>query len=159
MADNLVTQHGQCIATDEIAGCHHFRTKLTFGVDGSFVDVSATNPLPITGGGSSGGLTDAELRATPVPVSVSGTVAVSGPLTDAQLRASPLGVSGAFYQATQPVSIASMPSTASDGHVLADDAAGFRNGHSQPGRDLEYWLYYDASGIGRGFGADRESRA
>jgi len=40
-----------------------------------------------------GPLTDAELRATPVPVS--GTVAVSNPgLTDAELRASPVPVSG-----------------------------------------------------------------
>ena len=37
-------------------------------------------------GGSSGGLTDAQLRAAPVPV--------SGPLTDAQLRAAPVAVGG-----------------------------------------------------------------
>lgn len=34
----------------------------------------------------------------------SGTLAVSGPLTDAQLRASAVPVSGTFFQATQPVS-------------------------------------------------------
>lgn len=39
------------------------------------------------------------------------TLAVTGPLTDTQLRATALAVSGAFFQATQPVSIASMPST------------------------------------------------
>jgi hypothetical protein len=39
------------------------------------------------------GLTDAELRATPVPVS--GTVTASGPLTDAQLRAAAVPVSAA----------------------------------------------------------------
>lgn len=39
-----------------------------------------------------GPLTDAQLRATPVPVS--GTVTASGPLTDAQLRATPVPVSG-----------------------------------------------------------------
>jgi hypothetical protein len=61
------------------------------------------------------GLTDTELRATPVPVS--GTVAVSsapttavtGPLTDAQLRASAVPVSGTFWQSTQPVSASSLP--------------------------------------------------
>jgi hypothetical protein len=37
-------------------------------------------------------------------VAVSGSVAVTGPLTDAQLRASAVPVSGTFYQATQPVS-------------------------------------------------------
>lgn len=37
-------------------------------------------------------------------VAVSGSVAVAGPLTDAQLRATAVPVSGTFYQATQPVS-------------------------------------------------------
>lgn len=50
------------------------------------------------GGGSTGGLTNTELRATPVPVAVSGNVTVSNPtpqgLTDAQIRATPLPVSG-----------------------------------------------------------------
>lgn len=102
MADNIVTLQGHCVATDEIAGCHHLRTKLTFGVDGSFVDVSSSNPLPITVPGTIP-VSGTFWQATQ-PVSISGTVPVSGPLTDAQLRASPLGVSGAFYQATQPVS-------------------------------------------------------
>lgn len=43
--------------------------------------------------GVTGPLTDAELRATPVPVS--GTVTASGPLTDAQLRALAVPVSAA----------------------------------------------------------------
>lgn len=69
-------------------------------------------------GGAGGGLTDTQLRASPVPVSgsfyqatqpVSGaffqaTQPVSGPLTDGQLRASSVPVSGTFFQATQPVS-------------------------------------------------------
>lgn len=89
----------------------------TVGVSGS---VAVTGPF----------LTDAELRATPLPVSgtvsvsgeveiknasgdpipvagevtVSGIVAVSGPLTDAELRATAVPVSGTFWQATQPVS-------------------------------------------------------
>jgi len=68
----------------------------------------------IASSGASAGLTDAQLRAAPVPVSgpltdlqlrasavaisgtvsISGTVPVSGPLTDAQLRAVPVPVSG-----------------------------------------------------------------
>lgn len=68
----------------------------------------------ITGGTvATGGLTDAQLRATPVPVSgtvtvtdgagpltvdgsvsITGSVAVTGPLTDTQLRATPVPVSG-----------------------------------------------------------------
>lgn len=53
------------------------------------IDSKLTNPLPV-----SGPLTDAQLRAIPVPVS--GTV--TGPLTDTQLRASAV-----------PVSLASSP--------------------------------------------------
>lgn len=44
-----------------------------------------------------GPLTDAQLRATPVPVS--GTVTASGPLTDAQLRATAVPVSGPLTDA------------------------------------------------------------
>lgn len=40
---------------------------------------------------------------------VTGAVVVSGPLTDTQLRATPVPVSGTFFQATQPVSAASLP--------------------------------------------------
>lgn len=57
----------------------------------------------------SGPLTDAQIRAAALPVS--GTLTVNVGLTDSQLRATPVPVSGSFYQATQPVSIASMPST------------------------------------------------
>jgi hypothetical protein len=82
-------------------------------------------PVVLPAGGS--GLTDTELRATPVPV--------TGPLTDTQLRATPVptslaalpvghnvidsgtltgitnpvAVTGAFFQATQPVSAVALP--------------------------------------------------
>lgn len=48
------------------------------------------SPVPVIGAVSTGGLTDSQLRATPVPVS--GTVATSNGLTDAQLRATPVPV-------------------------------------------------------------------
>jgi hypothetical protein len=94
-----------------------------------------------SGGSGGSGLTDAQLRATPVPVSgtvavsnlpatqpVSGSVSVanfpatqpvSGPLTDAQIRATPVPVSGSVsisnLPATQPVSgsvsVANFPAT------------------------------------------------
>lgn len=45
-----------------------------------------------------------------VPVDGSGvTQPVSGPLTDAQLRAAAVPVSGTFFQATQPISAATLP--------------------------------------------------
>lgn len=63
-------------------------------------------PVPV-----SGPLTDTELRATPVPVSgavsVSGSVAVTGPLTDTELRATAVPVDGSGV--TQPVSAAALP--------------------------------------------------
>ena len=52
-----------------------------------------------------GGLTNTELRAVAVPVSIGGTVPVSGPLSDSQLRASPVPVSGTVaISGTLPVS-------------------------------------------------------
>lgn len=55
------------------------------------------------GGGATGGLTNTELRATPVPVSGpitdaqlrAAAVPVTGPVTDAQLRAAPVPVNAA----------------------------------------------------------------
>lgn len=93
MADNAIAVNGGSpvtFATDDIAGVQHARFKVGFGVDGSYVDASASNPLPVTGTVTTSGLTDAQLRATPVPVS--GTIATGG-LTDAQLRASAVPVS------------------------------------------------------------------
>ena len=90
MADNVgyTPGSGATVAADDIGGVLHQRVKIGIGEDGTAVDVSATNPMPITAAtplAVTGGLTDAELRATPV--------AVAGPLTDAQLRAAPVEVS------------------------------------------------------------------
>ncbi len=63
------------------------------GMNGGFTRDLDTNALLVTGSvAAAGGLTDTELRATPVPVS--GTVTATGPLTDTQLRATPVPVSG-----------------------------------------------------------------
>jgi len=116
-------------------------------LDGEAVAISnfpATQPVSGTVGISgtvpvSGPLTDAQLRATAVPVTTglapltdtqlrASSVPVSGPATDAQLRATPLPVSGTVavsnlpatqpisgtvsvgnFPATQPVSAASRP--------------------------------------------------
>jgi hypothetical protein len=40
---------GDVIATDDISGVKHQRVKVQHGADGSASDVSATNPLPVTG--------------------------------------------------------------------------------------------------------------
>ena len=114
MADNVAVTPGSgaTLAADDIGGVLYGRTKIVLGNDGvNGGDVSSTNPMPVTGA-----LTDAQLRATAVPV--------SGPLTDAELRATAVPVSdgggsltvdgtvavtGTFWQATQPVSAASLP--------------------------------------------------
>lgn len=50
MADNIqVTQGtGTTMATDDVSGVQYPRVKISWGVDGSAVDASATNPFPIT---------------------------------------------------------------------------------------------------------------
>lgn len=95
------------------------------------VQLDANGNVPTSGsGGGSGvaafsdsggtdrkGLVDAD-RHVQVDVLTAPTTAVTGPLTDAQLRASAVPVSGTFYQATQPVSLASVPT-----HGVAGDVA------------------------------------
>jgi hypothetical protein len=116
MADNVgyTPGTGATVAADEIAGVLHQRVKIGIGTDGSATDVSSSNPMPVTGTvtantGLSQPLTDAQLRAATVPISgtVTANTGLSQPLTDSQLRAAAVPVSGTFFQATQPVSIAS----------------------------------------------------
>lgn len=63
MADNITAPAaGAIIATDQIGSVHYPRTKVGFGADGAYADVSADTPLPVTivsGGGSGGGGGDA----------------------------------------------------------------------------------------------------
>jgi hypothetical protein len=70
------------------------------------------------------------MRFAPVPVLVSGTAAVTGPLTDAQLRATPVPISGTVTASTglaQPLTDAQLRAAAIDvnvtGTVLAVGAA------------------------------------
>ncbi len=82
MADNILITPGTVTpcATDDIGGVHYQRVKVTFGVDGAAADVSAGDPLPVSG---------TFYQATQ-PVSISAMP--STPVT------------GTFWQATQPVS-------------------------------------------------------
>ncbi len=51
MADNTIintnTTTGDTIATDDIGGIKHQRVKVGYGADGSYTDVSPTNPIPV----------------------------------------------------------------------------------------------------------------
>jgi hypothetical protein len=79
MADNVgyTPGVGATVAADDIGGVLHQRVKIGVGADGVATDVSTANPMPIT---------------APSGVSISGSVAVTGGLTDAELRASPVSV-------------------------------------------------------------------
>lgn len=103
MADNIsvTAGSGTSLASDEIGGVHFQRVKVTFGPDGTATDVSAIDPLPVTGDFSIAGPLAVTGTFYPATQPVSGTVSISGAVA----------VTGSFFQATQPVSIASMPST------------------------------------------------
>lgn len=100
MADNTkvlnpaaINAAGDNISTDDLGVAKAQRVKIitgASGVDGG--NVSTANPFPVVGP-----ITDAELRASSVPVSGAfypATQPVSGPLTNAELRASDVPVSG-----------------------------------------------------------------
>jgi hypothetical protein len=72
-------------------------------VSGPLTDAQLrATPVPISGTvTATGPLTDTQLRATPVPVS--GTVTATGPLTDTQLRATPVPVSGTITAITNQI--------------------------------------------------------
>ena len=51
MADNvpITPGSGEVIAADQIGGVQYQRVKVNYGTDGNATDVSASNPLPVTG--------------------------------------------------------------------------------------------------------------
>lgn len=97
MADNILVTPGvgATIAADEIAGALHQRVKISHGADGSATDVSTASPMPVT-------LANTGANATPVVVDL-------GANNDVTVTGS-VAVTGTFYQATQPVSVATVPS-------------------------------------------------
>ena len=102
MADNIPTTTNASVATDDIGNVHFQRMKLTLGADGvNDGDVSAVNPMPVEMV-SGVGLTDAELRAT--PVDVAGTVSVddSTPISVAVDGTVPVSVAAILDVEQQP---------------------------------------------------------
>jgi len=81
MADNVVANLGEggaTFATDDIGGVQYPRHKIIIGADGvNDGDVSASNPLPVTGG-----LTDTQLRASAVPISAPSLPLPTGAATE-----------------------------------------------------------------------------
>ena len=97
MADNvaITAGAGTTIAADDIGGVLHQRVKLSQGADGVAVDVSAAAPLQVS-------LANTGANAIPVAVDL-------GANNDVTVTGS-VAVTGTFYQATQPVSVATVPS-------------------------------------------------
>lgn len=88
---------GAKVAVDDLgAGGLVQRIKPTFGAPGSATDVSSSNPLPVVQTGTPELPTGAATEATLDDVK-------------AALTIGPVPVSGTFWQATQPVSVASLP--------------------------------------------------
>lgn len=98
-------------------------TKSLFatGLDGGPALQVTCDNCSSSGSAPGGGLTNTELRATPVPVS--GTLACTGPLTDTQLRATPVPVSGSLT--------CSVASTTITGRVTVDPYNAYDGGIQQ----------------------------
>lgn len=86
MADNIQAKANtgagvEVLAADDIGGVLYPRTKLVIGADGiNDGDVSASNPMPVTGA-----LTNTQLRASAIPVEISNpsTAVAFGPIATA----------------------------------------------------------------------------
>jgi hypothetical protein len=122
MADNITAPAaGTVLATDDIAGVHHPLVKIEFGAADSATPVSSSNPLPV----SLTGTLPVSLASQPLPTGAATDTTVGNIVSrlpaalGAQAAASSLSivpgtgasfaVTGTFWQATQPVSLASQP--------------------------------------------------
>jgi hypothetical protein len=116
MADNIQVSQGigTTMATDDVAGVQYPRVKLSYGVDGSAVDASSANPLPVVGP-----LTDTELRAVAVPVSVSGVATAANQATSNGSLSSIDTKTPSLDNSKQPV----VPSMTSGGNLSVQTAA------------------------------------
>lgn len=114
MPDNFTANPGSggdTFAADDVAGVKYPYSKLDIGGDGVSSPVTSANPLPVALPAAqiatltplstvavsnmvAQGLTDTQLRASPVPVSGTVSTGLTQPLTDTQLRATPVPVSG-----------------------------------------------------------------
>lgn len=78
MADNTNAAAGSTFATDDIGGVHHPRTKVGYGAEGSYVDVSAVNPLPVRAPHDTGRQAVSLLIDATAGLATEGLVAYSG---------------------------------------------------------------------------------
>lgn len=121
MADNvdITPGSGNTIAADEVVDGTLGAVKVQYikimdgTIDGTNKAAVTANGLAVDGSAVvqpvSGPLTDTQLRATPVPVSGTIVVTPSGTQDVNIVSTIPLPVTGTFFQATQPISAASLP--------------------------------------------------
>ena len=121
MADNVgyTPGSGALVAADDIAGVLHQRVKIGVGADGTAVDVSTANPMPITA-------PNALPISTPSAIDVTvgnfpASQAVTGPLTDAQLRATAVPVSAASLPLPTGAATSALQSDVRTTHPLYGD--------------------------------------
>lgn len=118
----LVDANGNLNITSSAAPLQYVRDGVDTEVSEDTAVAANSRPLPVKLVGVTGdiNITAGDLNVSTTfandsmdvsgsDVTVSGSVAVTGPLTDVELRATALPVSGTFWQATQPVSAASLP--------------------------------------------------
>lgn len=157
MADNVVAaagSGGSTFATDDISGVHYPLSKLAFGALDTATLVSTAAGLPVqqqgtftvTGSGGSFPVTDSAGSLT-VDAPVGTPVFVR--LSDGTAAITTLPVSGTFFQATQPVSLASVPSHAvTNAGTFAVQAAQSGTFTVQPGNTANStaWLVTGTAG-------------
>lgn len=113
MADNVgyTPGTGATVAADEISGVLYQRVKPVVGADGTAVDVSASNPMPITIQ-SAAVPVDVQIMGVPL-VAVDGSVSVTGSTVD---------VSGSSVNAN--ITNTSIPVTSASGAIFDVNAVG-----------------------------------
>lgn len=121
-------------------------TNTPLTVDGSGFTQPVSGSVSVSGSVTvaNPGLTDTELRATPIPV--------SGPLTDAQLRATPVAISG---------SVSTTPSSASSSAVTQITSTGSNQTLLASNVNRKKAIFFFSSGIWNiklGVGASATSR-
>lgn len=128
MADNLPISSipGSSIAADDISSVFYQRMKVSWGVDGSAVDASASNPLPVTVSNSNTNGQATMANSAPVVIASDQTVLTSNGLTEyetvaASQTAQTLGATGATGDTIAGILI--IPATTSPGNVLLLDNA------------------------------------
>ena len=86
MADNVKVWEpasGPSVASDDVSGVQYQRVKLDLGADGATAPVAGSVPVNDNGGA---------LTVDGTVAISGGTITATGPLTDAQLRATPVPV-------------------------------------------------------------------